>query len=64
MSDAEKHEKHEKRPETALGEVLREIEDAGTRTPRSRAATDRRHSGEAGDAITPNAHAQREAEDD
>ncbi|MEU5096457.1 hypothetical protein [Streptomyces sp. NPDC020996] len=57
MSDAEKH------PETALGEVLREIEDAETRTPRGQAA-DRRHSGEAGDAITPNTHAQEESEDD
>ncbi|WP_324788188.1 hypothetical protein [Streptomyces sp. H51] len=64
MSEAEKHEKHQEHQETALGEVLREIEDAETRTPRGQAAADRRHSGEAGDAITPNAHAQREAEDD
>jgi hypothetical protein len=48
------------RPETALEEVLREIEDAETRTRDS--AQQRRHRGEASEAITPNTRAQQESE--
>ncbi|MGA5360143.1 hypothetical protein [Streptomyces purpurascens] len=47
------------RPETALEEVLREIEDAENRTEDS--AGQRRHRGEAGDAITPSERAQEES---
>jgi hypothetical protein len=46
--------------DTALKEVLREIEDAETRAGGS--AGRGRHEGEAGDAITPNAGAQEESE--
>ncbi|MEV7796021.1 hypothetical protein [Streptomyces sp. NPDC087512] len=48
-----------KRPETAIEEVLREIEDAATRDPGS--AGERRHRGEAGDATSPNVEAQEES---
>ncbi|MGV9500250.1 hypothetical protein [Streptomyces sp. NPDC003642] len=51
-----------KQPETALEEVLREIEDAETRTEDS--AGQRRHRGEAGDATSPNTGAQEQAEGD
>ncbi|OXS31766.1 hypothetical protein [Streptomyces sp. XY006] len=51
-----------KQPETALEEVLREIEDAETRTEDS--AAQRRHRGEAGDATSPNTGAQDQAEGD
>ncbi|GAA2562685.1 hypothetical protein GCM10010423_77020 [Streptomyces levis] len=51
-----------KQPETALEEVLREIEDAETRTEDS--AAQRRHRGEAGDATSPNTGAQEQAEGD
>ncbi|WP_030247708.1 MULTISPECIES: hypothetical protein [unclassified Streptomyces] len=50
----------DKQPETALGEVLREIEDAENRTRDT--AEQRRHRGEAGEAITPNTRAQEESE--
>lgn len=50
------------RPETALEEVLREIEEAERRTDASR--DERRHSGEAGEAITPNTRAQEESQGD
>ena len=52
----------EKQPETALEEVLREIEDAENRTHDS--PEQRRHRGEAGEAITPNRQAQEESEGD
>jgi hypothetical protein len=48
------------RKDTALEEVLREIEDAESRAGGS--AGRGRHEGEAGDAITPNAGAQEESE--
>ena len=47
------------KPETALEEVLREVEDAETRDPESE--KDRRHRGEAGDATSPNTGAQEES---
>jgi hypothetical protein len=47
-------------PETALDEVLREMEDAGTH-PRD-SDERRRRRGEAGEAITPNTRAQEESE--
>ncbi|GGX20109.1 hypothetical protein [Streptomyces lomondensis] len=51
-----------KPPETALEEVLREIEDAEKRTEGS--PEQRRHLGEAGEAITPNTRAQEKSEGD
>ncbi|GAA2260981.1 MULTISPECIES: hypothetical protein [Streptomyces] len=48
--------------ETALEEVLREVEDAEKRARDS--AEERRHRGEAGDATTPNTRAQEESEGD
>ncbi|MFE9441842.1 hypothetical protein ACFYO2_23175 [Streptomyces sp. NPDC006602] len=73
MSDAKKNAERNDRndgrnndrtdgPETALEEVLREIEDAETRTRDS--AEQRRHRGEASEAITPNTRAQEESEGD
>ncbi|WP_181387098.1 hypothetical protein [Streptomyces sp. Act143] len=50
----------EKHPETAAEEVLREIEKAERRTRDTE--EQRRHRGEAGEAITPNARAQEESE--
>ncbi|MEU3825634.1 MULTISPECIES: hypothetical protein [unclassified Streptomyces] len=49
---------HEDRPETALEEVLREVEEAEKRDE------DKTAEGEAGDAITPNTGAQEQAEGD
>ncbi|MBL1104037.1 hypothetical protein JK361_05345 [Streptomyces sp. 5-8] len=49
---------HEDRPETALEEVLREVEEAEKRD------ADETASGEAGDAVTPNTGAQEQARDD
>ncbi|GGW11054.1 hypothetical protein [Streptomyces capoamus] len=49
---------HEDRPETALEEVLREVEEAEKRDDDGTA------SGEAGDAITPNTGAQEQANGD
>ncbi|MFJ8543962.1 hypothetical protein ACIRFH_18415 [Streptomyces sp. NPDC093586] len=46
-------------PETAIEEVMREIEEAETRDPES--AEERRHRGEAGDATSPNLEAQEES---
>ncbi len=60
MSQDENHDASGKKPETALEEVLREIEDAENRTEDS--AEQRRHRGEAGEAITPNERAQEESE--
>ncbi|MBT2411177.1 hypothetical protein J7I94_11475 [Streptomyces sp. ISL-12] len=50
------------KPETALEEVMREIEEAETRDPE--AQRERRHRGEAGDAISPNTGAQEQSERD
>ncbi|MEU3888865.1 hypothetical protein [Streptomyces sp. NPDC029041] len=55
-------DRHGKPAETALEEVLREVEDAETRTADS--AEERRHRGEAGEAITPNTRAQEQSEGD
>ncbi|MCG8969253.1 MULTISPECIES: hypothetical protein [Streptomyces] len=52
---------HQK-PETAIEEVMREIEEAETRDPES--AKERRHRGEAGDATSPNVEAQEESDKD
>ncbi|MEV5149911.1 hypothetical protein [Streptomyces sp. NPDC052727] len=52
------HDDHEDRPETALEEVLREVEEAEKRDE------DKAASGEAGDAITPNTGAQEQAKGD
>ncbi|WP_406497360.1 hypothetical protein OHB06_44590 [Streptomyces sp. NBC_01604] len=72
MSDAKNPEKNSEKndrnsgrtdgPETALEEVLRETEDAETRTRDS--AEQRRHRGEASEAISPNTRAQEESEGD
>ncbi|GCB43564.1 hypothetical protein [Streptomyces sp. NL15-2K] len=51
-----------KQPETALEEVLREIEDAERRTGDS--AEQRRRRGEASEAITPNTDAQEKSQGD
>ncbi|MDT0390290.1 hypothetical protein [Streptomyces sp. DSM 41921] len=56
------HDHSGEQHETALEEVLREIEDAETRTQDS--AEQRRHRGEAGDATSPNTGAQEQAEGD
>ncbi|MFE1249254.1 hypothetical protein [Streptomyces sp. NPDC058735] len=66
MSHDRKHARDEetdngKRPETALEEVFREVEDAETRVPD---AAERRHRGEAGEAVTPNTRAQEESRGD
>ncbi|MEV6810356.1 hypothetical protein [Streptomyces sp. NPDC051132] len=56
---------HEDRPETAVEEVLREVEEAGKREDkRDEDDRGRKSSGEAGDAITPNTGAQEQAEGD
>ncbi|WP_217237848.1 hypothetical protein [Streptomyces sp. AC555_RSS877] len=63
MSDAGKSDRKDGRtdePGTAFEEVLREVEDAETRTRDS--AEQRRHRGEASEAITPNTRAQEESE--
>ncbi|MGX4687941.1 hypothetical protein [Streptomyces sp. JNUCC 63] len=51
--------KDERPPKTALGEVLHEFENAETDVDDTR---ERRHRGEAGEAITPNTRAQEEEE--
>ncbi|CAL9343580.1 hypothetical protein SUDANB6_00321 [Streptomyces sp. enrichment culture] len=57
------HDDHgHKEPRTALEEVLREVEDAQTRSPESE--EERRHRGEAGDTVTPSAQAQEQARGD
>jgi hypothetical protein len=50
--------KDERPPRTALGEVLREFENAETDIGDTRG---RRHRGEAGDATTPNTRVQKES---
>ncbi|CAM5746028.1 hypothetical protein STAFG_1766 [Streptomyces afghaniensis 772] len=62
MSQDNNHDGSDKKPETALEEVLREIEEAENRTQDS--AEQRRHRGEAGEAITPNRRAQDESHGD
>ncbi|MGK5696918.1 hypothetical protein ACSNOJ_29205 [Streptomyces sp. URMC 128] len=62
MSQDNKHDGSGKKPETALEEVLREIEEVENRTQDS--AEQRRHRGEAGEAITPNPRAQEESHGD
>ncbi|MFH8496567.1 hypothetical protein [Streptomyces coeruleorubidus] len=62
MSQDKNHDSSDKQPETALEEVLREIEDAENRTHDS--AEQRRRRGEAGEAITPNTRAQDESHGD
>ncbi|AYC36717.1 hypothetical protein [Streptomyces griseorubiginosus] len=48
------------KPDTALDEVVREVEDAEKRTHES---DDKRgHRGEAGDALSPNTDAQEQSE--
>ncbi|MFJ8185660.1 hypothetical protein [Streptomyces sp. NPDC096105] len=59
MSEHE-HDDTPKPSESALEEVLREVEEAERRTRDT--DEDRRHHGEAGDAVTPNVRAQEEAE--
>lgn len=51
-----------KQPETAVEEVLREVEEA-ERRPRD-AEEQRRRRGESGDAITPNTDAQEQSQGD
>ncbi|MFJ4974858.1 hypothetical protein ACIP6X_05865 [Streptomyces coeruleorubidus] len=62
MSQDKNQDSSDKQPETALEEVLREIEDAENRTQDS--GEQRRHRGEAGEAITPNTRAQEESHGD
>lgn len=58
MSGRDEH----KKPETAVEEVLREVEEAERRTedPAGR----RHHRGEASEAITPNTEAQEKSQGD
>ncbi|MFI5567167.1 hypothetical protein ACIA6T_07325 [Streptomyces sp. NPDC051740] len=58
MSERDDH----KKPETAVDEVLHEVEEAGRRPGDSPGR--RRHRGEAGEAITPNTEAQEESRGD
>ncbi|MEU0676445.1 hypothetical protein ABZ330_26780 [Streptomyces sp. NPDC006172] len=58
MSDATQRPENE----TALEEVMREIEEAELRSDDS--PEERRHRGEAADAITPNPDAQNESKGD
>jgi hypothetical protein len=60
MSDDPRHP-HD-RPETALEEVMREIEEAERRAADPQ--DERRPRGEAGEAITPNTRAQEESRHD
>ncbi|MFF5798061.1 hypothetical protein [Streptomyces albogriseolus] len=53
------HDDTPKQSESALEEVLREVEDAERRTRDT--DEDRRHRGEAGEAITPNTEAEEES---
>ncbi|MFI1960296.1 hypothetical protein ACH46L_06320 [Streptomyces althioticus] len=54
------HDDTPKPSESALDEVLREVEEAERRTQET--DEDRRHHGEAGEAATPNTRAQEESE--
>jgi hypothetical protein len=62
VSQDKNHDGSDRKLETALEEVLREIENAENRTQDS--AGQRRHRGEAGEAITPNTRAQEESQGD
>jgi hypothetical protein len=53
---------HQKHPETALEEVTEEVAEAGRRVRES--PGERRRSGEAGEAVTPNQEAQEESRGD
>ncbi|KOU61847.1 hypothetical protein ADK57_26945 [Streptomyces sp. MMG1533] len=55
---AKKNDRTDAPPETALEEVLREVEEAETRAQES---AGRRRRGEAAEAITPNTRAQEES---
>ncbi|MFK8906163.1 hypothetical protein [Streptomyces sp. YS-3] len=48
--------------DTALGEVMRELEDAATEPEGSEHGRHGHEDGEAGDALTPNTEAQKRAE--
>ncbi|MCS0605443.1 hypothetical protein NX794_30200 [Streptomyces sp. LP11] len=50
---------HEEHPDTAVEEVIREVEEAEKRGDEGK---DGAHSGEAGDATSPNVGAQEQAE--
>ncbi|MBT2869915.1 hypothetical protein OG986_30965 [Streptomyces cellulosae] len=54
------HDETPKHTESAVEEVLREVEEAERRTEES--DEDRRHQSEAGEAITPNTQAQEESQ--
>ncbi|MFB8247116.1 hypothetical protein ACFY3O_04015 [Streptomyces sp. NPDC001046] len=62
MSHDKDRDSSGEQPGTAFDEVMSEIEDAGTRTRDTE--EERRHRGEAGEAVTPNARAQEESEGD
>ncbi|GHF00344.1 hypothetical protein [Streptomyces fumanus] len=51
-----------KPPQTAIEEVIREVEEAETRDPED--PRERRHRGEAGDATSPNTGAQEQSHHD
>jgi hypothetical protein len=52
-------DRDQQQPETAIEEVLREIEEA---RPRDAESGEGEHRGEAGDATSPNTGAQKDAE--
>ncbi|MFJ5534805.1 hypothetical protein [Streptomyces sp. NPDC093261] len=54
----------DRKPENALDEVFHEISEAAERDPAQQRRKDDRHEGEAADAITPNAVAQKESQGD
>ncbi|MEU6763995.1 hypothetical protein ABZ916_15905 [Streptomyces sp. NPDC046853] len=54
---------HEQPPDTALGEVLKEFEDAETDV-RHEPFEDDEHDGQAGDALSPNEAAQESVDGD
>ncbi|MEU3841333.1 hypothetical protein AB0E88_15040 [Streptomyces sp. NPDC028635] len=60
--DDDMAENSSRRPETALEEILHEVEDAEKRVTDDE--RDKRHRGEAGEAITPNARAEEESQGD
>jgi hypothetical protein len=59
MSGKDAPKDNPKPPETAIDEVIREVEEAETRDPE--APEERRHRGEAGDATSPNTGAQEQS---
>jgi hypothetical protein len=58
--DNGKEHREDRRPQTAVQEVLREVEDAETRVEETEER--RRRRGEAAEAITPNRRAQEESQ--